>query len=569
MLRLLFFLIFFVILQTQSSVAALRVEMAQIAVRPGDFAMLLNQIITQYQQAIANGADLFVLPEGTLPGYPSNDVLTETEYIDRAEEAVEKLREFTKGKPTAIAIGHIGRNPKNTGRALQNFASVFENGQLLYRQAKVLLPTYGPFDDSRYFEPGTIDQIKIFEFRGKRISFIICEDGWFYLKDNGRLLYKHNPVLKTKRNKPDFVISLSASPYNKNKQPLREKVHLDVSRRVGVPLLYINQVGIVDGVGFDGGSFVALPDGTIQYKMASFSTDSITLDIPDSTTEPIREVGAKDHRPQPVNEPEMIIKALSNGIREYTKQNGMSSVVIELNGSVDSAVSAFLAVNALGAENVSVLKASNLNSAASAEVDTLIKNLSIPEKNIQVRSQWSGNIIQRADSRQLKILTTNKTQLATGQITGSSETHSLGVVADLFKTEIWKLADYINTRTGQIVIPSHLISQDRLNEAKNSNLPESSLLEALLQDLISGHLNQKQLRDKHTGLNVENIAQLYFNSELKRQSSQAPLLRISSTPFGIEFRKPITAKRIESIPQLDALSAGSTARRCGEAVQIK
>lgn len=626
MIRLLFILLIF---SAHTAIAGLRVEMAQITVRPGDFNSLMGQIVAKYELAIKNGADLFVLPEGVLPGYPSNDVLNEKGYIDRAEQAVEQLRELTRGKKTAMVVGHIGRNPKKTGRALQNFLSVFDNGELTHRQAKVLLPTYGPFDDARYFEPGTIDQIKVLEFRGKRLSFLICEDAWYYVRDkSGRLLYKHNPVLKTKKNSPDLVISISASPFNRGKQALRESVHLDVSKRVGAPILYVNQVGIVDGLGFDGGSFVASPDGKILYKMESFKTDSMTVDIPDITQKQISEVGSKNHEPKEINENELVIKAVVNGIREYTKQIGGDSVVFGLSGGMDSAMAAFFSTAALGAENVFVVKMPSQHSTSGSitDADAVIESLKIPAENVltisiqdiiqgfgdalaragidlkglsqsdatvpyenvQARSRmvlefFISNLNANPDSpfvkkmakadpkwkrffmaKKIKIQTSNKSELASGNgAIFADMAGSLAPNADLFKTELWEIANYLNSKYQREVIPNSIILKEPSAELMTGQVsverfPSYKIIDPILEDLVSGHLNPEELEAKHQHLEskvavqfrplVQFVSRLFYGSEFKRQISQAPIIRVSEHAFGKEFRKPITAMRMEQVP---------------------
>lgn len=617
------------------AMANLRLKMAQLHVRPGDFNFILSQVQIHYQNAVLNDVDLLVFPEGVLPGYPSNDILNEKDYIDRAEVAFQNVRMMTTGKKTAIAIGHIGRNPRRTGRALQNFLSVVADGKVIHRQAKVLLPTYGPLDDARYFEPGTIAQIKNVSLNGKNVSILICEDAWAFIEDQeGRRLYKHNPVLKVKRNKPDLVIAVSASPFERGKQALREEVYKDVSRRTGAPVLYLNQVGSVDGLGFDGSSFVVDAGGTIGLRMASFQSDSITLDMTDSKFSPVSELPFVSRPKFSIkNENALVVDAIVHGIQQYTQQIGLKAAVFGLSGGIDSAMTAFFAVQALGPNNVFVIKMPSAHSTESSisDADQVIRNLKIPEQNvitipiqeivtgfghalanagidleglaqsdstlpyetIQARTRMileffistlGGNLehsffkkMMRENSKwrhlltvpKFKLQTSNKSELATGNGAIFADMAGfLAPLADIYKTELWELAKYINTTSTGELIPESIIAKEPSAELLSrqfsiDRFPSYRVIDPILRELIAGQMNQQQLTEKFRHLDLEVppqfrpivgfVSKLFFQSEFKRQLSQAPIIRVSSTALGKDFRKPITIKRLAPVPSLSCL----------------
>ncbi len=599
--------ILFLGLLTSGSPGDLKIWVAQMKVRPGDFKTTMEDLTKEYLRAVDAGADLFITPEGIIPGYPSNDLLFEHDYIQRSVDAAAVLQELTKGHKTAMVLGHIGLNPSRTGRPLQNFLSVFENGQLMYRQAKVLLPTYGPFNDLRYFEPGKISDMKPFLFRGKRISFVICEDGWHYDRDSyGRLPYKHNTILRTKKNKPDFVISLSASPSNAGKQALREDVHRFVSELLGVPLLWINQYGAVDGLEFDGATMLIPPDPKqpLLMKLASFESDSALLTLPKNPADPIRVQTAKANRVEFKNETELVMKALAFGLEEHVRQTGFDSIVLALDGSLNSAWALVNAVQAMGAEKVfAILPSSERDGDQSAEDShRLLKNLGIPENNKltlsadyfsamssfpEKENEFGAQLAARDPkwaqffkSKKFRIQTINKSQLATGNSSLLSElAGDVAPNADLLETDIRKLAEYFNKINGRLVIPVSFLKEDSVHQKMIGHptintLPSYQLIDPLIKDIVRGRMTPEALAKKYADLDpkveprlrpvVGLVLELFNVSENKRQISQATLIRVTNWPLGKEFAKPIMGIRNGHVPSLSELILS---RRAGQSCQ--
>ncbi len=599
--------ILFISVLTSGSPGDLKIWVAQMKVRPGDFKTTMEDLTKEYLRAVEAGADLFITPEGIIPGYPSNDLLFEHDYIQRSVEAAAVLQEFTKGHKTAMVLGHIGLNPSRTGRPLQNFLSVFENGQLTYRQAKVLLPTYGPFNDLRYFEPGKISDMKPFLFRGKRISFVICEDGWYYDRDSyGRLPYKHNTILRTKKNKPDFVISLSASPSNAGKQALREEVHRYVSELLGVPLLWINQYGAVDGLEFDGGTMLIPPDPkqALLMKLASFEFDSALLTLPQNPADPIRVQTLKANKVEFKNETELIMKALAFGLKEHVRQTGFDSVVLALDGSLNSVWALTNAVQALGAEKVFVILPESKKELEQSLNDSniLLKNLGIPENNRlavpedyfsamssfpEKESEFGTQLAARDPkwaqffkTKKFRIQTVNKSQLATGNSSLLSElAGDVAPNADLLETDIRNLAEYFNKIKGRAIIPVSFLKeasaqQKMIGHPIIDSLPSYQLIDLLIKDIVRGRLAPAELAKKYSDLDkqveprlrpvVGLVLELFNSSENKRQISQATLIRVTNWPLGKEFAKPIMGLRNGSVPSLSELLSS---RRVGQSCQ--
>ncbi len=337
-----------------------RIALLQISPVVTDYSGNANSVIEAYRTAVANGATMVVTPELVLPGYPAADLLVDRpEVLERSLEALEKIRKATMGVDVPLIVGHLDRTPGGNGRKIQNTYSIFADGKLLGHYAKMLLPTYGIFDESRYFEPG--EESPIFEWKGKKYIIQICEDGWFSDDHDGRLIYKKDPLdialaqLKAGE-KVDAVIYLSASPYTEQKRTYRHQVHQNRAKKAGAPVVWVNQIGATDGIVFDGSSFVLDSEGELVGAMQSFPEEE---QIGYVTLRGTRKSQIEFERP--VGElvvsgwdPEMEVKlqALLTGLREYFGRTGQVEAVLGLSGGIDSSVTAALAVLALGADNV-------------------------------------------------------------------------------------------------------------------------------------------------------------------------------------------------------------------------
>lgn len=557
---------FVIILMTLSplfgvAAEALNIYMAQVKVRPGQFDATLQDIANEYQKALAANADMMVLPEGIIPGYPSNDTLFEGDYIERAEKATRVVQEMTQGHSTAILLGHIGKSAKPRGRALQNFVSLFENGQRIYRQAKMLLPTYGPFDDSRYFERGDVKDLDIVNFRGHRIGILICEDGWFYDTDaNGRLIYRHNTLLKMKRLKPDFVFSISASPANQGKQKVRFDVFSHVAKFLDVPLLYINQYGMVDGVLFDGASFFLSRTGELISKLIDYGADTALIKVFRKTLQVVTQAKPAD-KPQ-----SFVLQSLEFGLHEFARAHGYESAVVVFDGSLESQLTLTLAARSLGAEKTFVvLKPLRLMTAEERDTAlSLAQKLGLPSHNkifvadgtpaqIEFFMSQLPAVLQTAtlqkelgesDSRWRKLFalkplalqTVNKEALATQIPQPLSRAGVLAPLADLYKSDVLNLSQILGLTA---------------ESASESQLA----FERLLKDLIKGNLTRDQIRKNHISLGLETINATfaaYDNTEFSRQTASGVVLRVTNTPLARgEARKVMNGVREGFVPTLE------------------
>ncbi len=367
----------------------LKVGIIQPVIRPGDFNYTLTQHLQSTKRLAERGARLIVAPEGIYPGYPSNDMMFYKDFMDRSQQAAEAYVQATKGLDAVLVFGNVAKNPNKAGASLQNFLEVVHQGKNLHRRAKILLPTYGPFDDARYFDPGKIGDIQLIEVDGFKIAIGICEELWFYDPGpDGRLRYHHNPIAKIKKLKPDLVISINASPFQTGKARFRIEGDTGpgggVARRLGVPVIYVNQAGVVDHLVFDGNSFGTDAKGKLAFKLNAFAADEAIVSVPKDPKKPMY-LEVNHARLQHIeSELDQVIQATEFWIREFLAHIGHDSVVFGLSGGLDSAMTTVFSAKALGPEKVFVIMMPSKVSTSGSITHSqkLIKNLGIPAENV-------------------------------------------------------------------------------------------------------------------------------------------------------------------------------------------
>lgn len=551
--------------------SGIKIYLAQVKVRPGQFQAILEDIAKEYTKALQAQADLMVLPEGIIPGYPSNDNLYERDYILRAEQAAQTVQELTQGRSTAILLGHIARNSSPRGRALKNYVSVYENGQLIHRQAKMLLPTYGPFDDARYFQSDEVKNLKAFEFRGTRIGILICEDGWFYDTDaNGRLIYKNNTLLKMKRLNADVIFSISASPANQGKQNVRQEVFSHVAKYLNLPVVYSNQFGIVDGVLFDGASFVVSKEGQSLMKLLDYRADSAIVKVEKNKAPEILQGPTVDTKQ---SDADFLSHSLRFGLKEFMQVARSESVVVIFDGSLESLVTAHIAVKTLGPQNVFVARTADPSNLTGqyylenhllvkwgilspnqlivpglhleerkfllSQIDAIKTNEAMKRKLIAYDSKWAAFF----EKKTLTLSTVNKTSLATGLATETAKAGTLKILGDLFQSDVIRLANFFG-----IEYPIGTANQ---------------AYDDLLKDIIKGALTRDQIREKYRtqGSVVDTALSYYDRSEFERQTSSGVVLRVTNAPLSREARKILNGLREGAVPSAEILM-----KRCQEVV---
>jgi NAD+ synthase (glutamine-hydrolysing) len=542
----------------------MRIAIAQLNFHIGNFEGNLQKMLDAVATAKEQRADLICFSELATCGYPPRDFLEFSDFIRLAEESVQKLA--AAAVDIAIVVGSPSRNPVLEGKDLYNTAYFLENGQVKQMQHKTLLPTYDIFDEYRYFEPG--NEFKVVEFKGKKIALTVCEDIWNIGNENP--LYTINPMDELIVQEPDFILNLSASPFSHLQAGERTGIVQANVRRYGIPMFYVNHSGAQTELIFDGGSLVASPNGAIFEELPYFQECIRTYELEEVQNN-------TRHRIQDRNKMHLIHDALVTGVRDYFGKLGFTNALVGLSGGIDSAITMVIAARALGPENVhAILMPSQFSSDHSVEdARQLAENLGSPydiipiqplyeafmkqlephfqglpfniaEENLQARSR--GVILMGFSNKFGHILlnTSNKSENAVGYGTLYGDMNGgLSVIGDVYKTEVFELARYIN-KDGE-VIPENTITKPpsaelRPNQKDTDSLPEYDILDEILYHYIEKRMGPKEIVALgYEEKLVARILRLVNINEFKRYQT-APMLRVSPKAFGMGRRMPIVAK---------------------------
>jgi NAD+ synthetase len=544
----------------------MKIALAQVNPVVGDFAQNYQRILKYTERAIDRSCDLVVFSEMVLSGYPPRDLLEKKDFVDANLDCLNRLLHDIRG--IGIICGLVDYNPSEEGKPLRNSAVIFEDGQMLHQVYKRLLPTYDVFDESRYFEPGT--DCNAFDYKGHRIGLTVCEDLWNDKDIFQRRIYHLDPVDALVKDGADLIINVSASPFHTGKIDFRKNMHSAIARKYGVTLVYVNQVGGNDSLLFDGLSAVFDQQGLMVARSNDFVEDLITYD---STT------GAAERREISSSENEAVFKALVMGTRDYVVKCGFTKAVIGLSGGIDSALTATIAVKALGPENVTTVFMPSIFTSMDNYEDTqlLARNLGvkletipidriyqeytahlvpqqadrdpgITEQNIQARVR--GTILMAISNQRgcLLLSTGNKSELAVGYCTLYGDMNGgLAVISDVPKTMVYDLARFINLEAD--LIPERIIEKPPSAELKHDqrdddDLPPYDVLDPILKGYIEDDRRISEL--VNLGFNkqlVEDVVSRINRNEYKRHQS-APGLKVTSKAFGYGRRYPI-AQRYE------------------------
>lgn len=563
----------------------MKIFLAQQNYHIGNFEYNTNKIIEAIGRAKAQGADLVLFSELAICGYPPRDFLEFNDFIRQCYESVDKIKAHTQD--IAVLVGGPARNPRKEGKDLFNAAFFLYNGEVKAEVHKTLLPTYDVFDENRYFEPAF--DWNVIEFKGKRLAVTICEDIW-NLGDNP--LYRQSPLEVLKNQNPDVILNLSASPYNYAQDVVRRSIVEATVAKYGLPMVYCNTIGSQTEIVFDGGSLVYDINGQRVAELAYFKEDEALVDL-DTMCErkPNPEVAHKYYysanevgKEMPTleylnNEKNIseIHQALILGIRDYFGKMGFKKATLGASGGIDSAVVQALAVEALGKENVHVLlmpsefsTGHSVNDAVALSqnldnrydivpirevYDQFIKTLnplfgdlpfSLAEENIQSRSR--GNLLMAVANKFGYILlnTSNKSELSTGYGTLYGDmAGGLSVLGDLYKTQVYALARYIN-RNNEI-IPENILTKApsaelRPGQKDSDSLPEYDVLDQVLYQYVE--LRQGPREIIAAGFDealVSRTLRMVNMNEYKR-AQFCPIIRVSSKAYGVGRRLPIVAK---------------------------
>ena len=542
----------------------MKIAMAQLNYHIGHFEYNLNKMLKAIETAKTQAADIVVFGELAVTGYPPRDFLEFSDFINQSEAAINELAKAAKG--IAVVVGAPCRNPLPEGKDLYNSAYFLYEGQILQQQHKALLPTYDVFDEYRYFEPAS--EFKTVTFKGKKIALSICEDIWNVGNENP--LYTICPLDEMRDENPDFILNLSASPFNYEHAQNREHTLKANVARYKVPMFYVNHVGSQTEIIFDGGSVVMSPDGNSFDEMPYFEECIRTYDLDE-----VRKGGI--NKAQSRIKIALIHDALAMGIRDYFQKLGLESAILGLSGGIDSAVVAVLAQRALGSENVRVLllpsqfssdhsinDARDLAKKINIQYDIVFiediyksfestlkthfagKKPELTEENLQARIR--GMLLMAISNKFGNILlnTSNKSEAAVGYGTLYGDmAGGLSVLGDVYKTEVYELARYIN-KDGEI-IPESTLSKPpsaelRPDQKDSDSLPPYDILDQVLYHYIEKRKGPKELIAM--GFDealVKRVLKLVNINEFKR-AQMAPVLRVSPKAFGVGRRMPIVGK---------------------------
>jgi NAD+ synthase (glutamine-hydrolysing) len=543
----------------------MKIFVAQINPTIGDLNGNGEIILSAIQKAKEKKCHLVLFPEMAISGYPPKDFLFLPHFIKAHEGILEKIR--LASQSITVVVGTI-RQDKVGEKKLYNSAALFQDQKLVGYQDKMLLPTYDVFSESRYFDPG--EKCQLWEIAGKKIAITICEDIWQHSELLEGVTYKKDPILEYQKLKPDLILNLSASPYSLAKTKKRALVASRVALALKTPLILCNQVGGNDGLIFDGHSLYIDGDGNVLKMGQGFEDESFIIDSEEKC-------------------PRLILKenvisdlywALTLGVKDYFHKSGFKKALIGLSGGIDSAVTACIAVRALGKENVlGVAMPSRFSSEGSlTDALKLAENLKVEYKTIPIEEPFNAylNILEphfenlpfntteenlQARIRGMILMalsnkfgyivlsTGNKSELAMGFSTLYGDLcGGLGVLSDVNKGYVYKLASLINQE--KEVIPKTTIEKPpsaelRHNQKDSDSLPDYAIIDTVLEDYVEKHKSPEEIAKKHNLdlIQVKDLIYRIHKNEYKRRQSP-PGLRVTEKAFSLGREFPIVQKWI-------------------------
>ena len=553
----------------------MKIALGQINPTIGDFSGNAAKIIQFAQQAKSCGASLILFPELSVCGYPPRDLVERPSFVARNRSAAEQIAAETRG--IAVICGMVTPAEADSGKTVRNSAALLRDGRIEFIQSKMLLPTYDVFDEMRNFAPARSQQL--FSFCGKQIALTICEDAWNDKLFWSKRLYSVDPVEDLIRAGGNFVLNISSSPFWLGKRELRRDMLSAIAKEKNVPVAMVNQIGGNDSLVFDGSSLVIAPGGRVIAQAKSFEEDLVFFDSDRLTG---------DMHPQIEGEEASAYEALVLGTRDYVHKCGFRCAIIGLSGGIDSALTASIAADALGAENVigvgmpgpysspgSISDARELAANLGIRFELLSINeiyqvtrqtlapvfadmpLDVTEENIQSRAR--GLLLMSLSNKlgALVLSTGNKSELAAGYCTLYGDmVGGLAVISDVPKTLVYRLAAYVNSRVERsdsarprrTVIPQATIDKPpsaelRPDQKDSDSLPPYDVLDTIVEDYVEDSRSADEIVQAHNfdPELVKRVIGMIARSEYKRQQA-APGIKITPKAFGYGRRFPIAAK---------------------------
>ncbi len=543
----------------------MKIALGQINPTVGDFRGNSAKIIQYSERARQAGAGLVIFPELAICGYPPRDLVEKPSFVARNQETAAEIATACRG--IAVICGLVTPAQAETGKSVMNSAVLLRDGRSAFLQSKMLLPTYDVFDESRYFAPAAKQEV--LPFCGRQLAITVCEDAWNDKHFWHKRLYSVDPVEQLLGKGGNLLVNVSASPFHVGKREVRFNMLQTIATTYKVPVIFVNQVGGNDSLIFDGSSFVVGADGRVVTQARSFEEDLVVFDP---------EAMQGDIHPQVDGVEGSAYAALVLGTRDYVRKCGFSRVIIGLSGGIDSALTAVIAVEALGAENVTGVSLPGPYSSRGSIDDAraLASNLGIrfemvriteifdacrkalkpvfagreedvTEENLQARIR--GSILMALSNKlgALVLSTGNKSELGVGYCTLYGDmVGGLAVISDVPKTMVYRLAEHVNAQ--RPVIPKNTLDKPpsaelRPNQTDQDTLPPYEVLDTIVEDYVEGYKTPEQIASDH-GYDlsvVRAVVRMVERSEYKRQQA-APGLKITEKAFGVGRRFPIAQK---------------------------
>ncbi len=549
----------------------MKVAIGQINTTVGDLPGNVDLMIAMARQAAAGNARIVVFPELAVTGYPPRDLLEKPAFYERTIEEEQRLADETRDLPLALIYGTVARAARSNGKAAVNLAAVLEGGEVGFRQQKMLLPTYDVFDEERYFQAA--DSQDLCRIAGGSVALTVCEDAWNDKQFWARQQYRRDPVEEMVKGGAGILITVNASPYHMGKRELRRSIFATAARRHGIPIIYANQVGGNDQLVFDGSSFAMDARGRVIASAASFREDLIFVDV---------ESGTGDQHQNLPGENEAVYEALVLGTRDYIRKCGFEQVLIGLSGGIDSSVTAVIAVEAVGKENVTGVAMPGPYSSEGSVSDarelagklgirfeivsiknaygTILESLDpifgdrppdVTEENLQARLRGVTLMSLSNKSGAMVLTTGNKSELAVGYCTLYGDMcGGLAVISDVPKTLVYELGRIGNCRLGTVIPENVFIkppsAELRPDQKDADSLPDYETLDAVLRLYVEDHMTSDEIA-RQTGKPValvRKVASMVDKNEYKRQQA-APGLKVTTKAFGMGRRIPIAQRFVQ------------------------
>ena len=554
----------------------MRIALGQINSTVGDLAGNVALCVRFAQDAAARGADLIVFPELSITGYPPRDLVEKRSFTGHSEAALAQLAHATRDLPLAVIAGYVGQSSVPTGKQATNSAAVLRGGEVLLRQTKILLPTYDVFDEARNFVPGETQSL--WQTGQHKIALTICEDAWNDKQFWRHRLYTRDPVDELVQQGATMAVSINASPFWLGKRALRLEMFGAMARRHKVPFVVVNQVGGNDQVVFDGSSFIMDAEGKVIASAASFREDLVIADLDTCTGSLAGSFNEGD-----ADEDHAVYDALVLGTRDYIRKCGFSKVLIGLSGGIDSSLTAVIAVDAVGRENVrgvampgpfssdhSVRDARDMAERLGIQFDIvpitpayeeMCRTLApafagrapnVAEENIQARLRGLTLMALSNKFGAMVLTTGNKSEIAVGYCTLYGDMcGGLAVISDVPKTLVYKLSRVGNARhhgaIPETVFEKPPSAELRPDQKDSDSLPPYEVLDAILRLYVEEFRSAREIAEELSlplAL-VKDVALKVDRNEYKRQQA-APGLKVTSKAFGMGRRFPIAQRYSEN-----------------------